>query len=272
MDVAILAGLPFLGLFLATFSSFIGTGGGFLFVPALLLLFPNEAPGNIAFITLMAVLANSLSGASAYGRFRRIDYRSGLILAVGIVPGAIAGAFTTSHLGRDLFQVVFGTLSVLLALYLLFLMERLQRPEKIAQNQGDRTITDVSGHVFTYRVRYDQGIIMALVIGFIGGMLGIGGGPLLVTGMVGFLGFPMQIAAGTSQFTLVLSALAGGLAHLSQVNFHDVWLRALLLVLGVAAGAQIGPRLAYRASPRPIQRVLAAAMILVGAWLIAGGL
>ena len=272
MNPAVLVSLPFLGLLLGGFGTFIGAGGGFLFVPMLLLLYPGEAPGALAAISLFAVVINSLSGAVAYGRLRRIDYKAGVILVIGMTPSAILGALTTRYLSRDLFQLAFGFLFIALAVYLFFLPGRASLSPNMAVGKGVRSLTDSAGRIFTYRIYYSYSIAVGFVIGFLGGLLGVGGGPFLVASMVGFLGFPAQVATGTSQFSLVLSTLAAVTTHLSDVSLRDVWLRAVLLAVGAVVGAQVGARLSYRSGSRLVVRALAVAILVVGAWLIQAAL
>ena len=267
-DHALLVALPFLALALGAFGTFTGTGGGFLFVPALLFLYPDEAPEAIVTISLTAVLANVLSGSLAYGRLRRIDYRSVLLMAVSMVPGAILGALTTTVLSRSLFQLVFGAVFIALALYLFLLPRQTGLAGAERTSSGSRSVTDVAGATFVYNVRRGASIGLAFGVGFLGGMLGIGGGSILVSSMVGFLGFPIQVAAGTSQLSLVLSTLSAVGTHLSHVSFQDIWLRALLLVLGAVVGGQLGARLSFRSTPRIAVRLLILAMVIVGFRLV----
>ncbi len=84
--------LAFIGLFIGAFGTLIGVAGGFLLVPILLFLYPQETPATITSITLTVAFFNALSGSIAYGRLRRIDYRSGLLFSLVAVPGAIIGA------------------------------------------------------------------------------------------------------------------------------------------------------------------------------------
>src|SRR5205823_13350244 len=74
------------------YGTLIGGGGGFLLVPFLLVTRPDLTPASITTISLGAVLFNGLSGALAYARLGRIDYRSGLIFAAATVPAAAVGA------------------------------------------------------------------------------------------------------------------------------------------------------------------------------------
>ena len=76
--------LPFLwlipmGFFTGAYGALIGAGGGFILVPALLILFPNEAPEIVTSISLAVVFFNALSGTIAYARSQRIDYKIGAI-------------------------------------------------------------------------------------------------------------------------------------------------------------------------------------------------
>ena len=269
MNEAVLVSLPFVGLLLGGLGTFMGTGGGFLFVPALLLLFPREEPGVIATISLVAVVVSALSGTVRYGHQSRIDYRTSLVLAMSMIPGAILGALTTNVLDRELFQFVFGALFMALAVYLFLLPSRSGgEGNAIPSKGGVRSLTDAVGRIFTYRVHRVSVMAVGFTVGFIGGMLGIGGGSILMTSMVGFLGFPAQVATGTSQFAIAVSSLAAVGTHLSHITPQEVWLQALLLAVGVGLGAQVGTWLSIRSDSRLIERSLAVAMVVVGAWLV----
>src|SRR6185295_1618467 len=66
-----------LGLLVGAFGTLIGAGGGFILVPILLLMYPNETSERIASISLAVVFFNAFSGSLAYARMKRIDYKSG---------------------------------------------------------------------------------------------------------------------------------------------------------------------------------------------------
>src|SRR5690349_25154318 len=85
-----------LGLAIGTFGTLIGAGGGFILVPILLILYPNEDTELISSISLAVVFFNALSGSWAYGRMIRIDYKYGIIFSVATIAGAILGAISTA--------------------------------------------------------------------------------------------------------------------------------------------------------------------------------
>src|SRR5699024_2942122 len=78
--------------FAGGYGTIVGAGGGFILVPALLLLF-NLSPAVAAGTGLVIVLINSLTGVVGYSRQKRIDYRTGLKIAIGAIPGSIFGVW-----------------------------------------------------------------------------------------------------------------------------------------------------------------------------------
>jgi uncharacterized membrane protein YfcA len=79
--VLVAAGFVALGFAIGTLGTLIGAGGGFILLPVLALLFPLEPTGTLTATSLAVVAANATSGAIAYGRQRRIDFRSGIAFA-----------------------------------------------------------------------------------------------------------------------------------------------------------------------------------------------
>ncbi|OGL47034.1 MAG: hypothetical protein A2161_17620 [Candidatus Schekmanbacteria bacterium RBG_13_48_7] len=112
--------LILLGFGVGTYGTFIGAGGGFVLVPVLLLLYPHENPEIITSISLAVVFFNALSGSWAYGRMKRIDYKSGLLFSIATVPGAILGALSTAYINRRLFDAILGILMIAGSIFLLF--------------------------------------------------------------------------------------------------------------------------------------------------------
>src|SRR6267142_5091519 len=107
-----------LGLAIGAFGTLIGAGGGFILVPILLIVYPNENTELITSISLAVVFFNALSGSFAYARMKRIDYKSGIIFSIATIPGAILGALSTAYVPRRAFDLIFGVLMIIAALFL----------------------------------------------------------------------------------------------------------------------------------------------------------
>jgi hypothetical protein len=240
------------GLGTGVLGTLTGAGGGFLIVPLLLLAYPAESTRVITSISLTLVFANALSGTIGYSQLRRIDYRKGMLFAAVGLPTAVLGALTAGLIPRGAFDFAFGVVLVGLALYLLL------------------AIRPVGHEPRTPRLSVPAVASLSSVISFFSSAFGIGGGFLQVPMMTELLGYPIQIAAGTSQFMLVFTAAAGSLTHLAMGEFEIGIRRTIALGIGVLIGAQIGARLSRRVSPTWVKRALAVCLLLVGARLAVG--
>jgi len=268
------AGFVALGFGIGTLGTLIGAGGGFILLPVLALLFPFEPTGTLTATSLAVVAANATSGAIAYGRQRRIDYRSGLAFAVATLPGSVGGALLARSIPRGPFDTAFAL--VLLALALVLLRTRAQQgpaaPEGRAWGRAPRTLVDAEGTVHRYHVELPLGIAISFVIGFASSLLGIGGGFIHVPALIAVLGFPVHIATATSHFVLAIMATVGTITHILAGDLVDVWPRSVYLAVGAVIGAQVGARLSTRVHGIVIVRLLAAALAIVALRLAAQGL
>jgi uncharacterized membrane protein YfcA len=255
------------GFALGAYGTLIGAGGGFLLVPLLLLLYPDDSPHTIATISLTVVFVNALSGSIAYARMRRIDYKSGLLFSTATVPGAIVGALATDRLPRRPFDLLVGVLMLAICVFLL------RRPSASVAGEGgrwvlQRRVVEADGTVHTYAYNPVLGVGVSLVVGFLSSLLGIGGGIIHVPVMANLLHFPVHVATATSHFTLAIMTLAGAIVHGFKGDFTGAFGRIVPLAIGVAAGAQAGALLARWVGGVWIIRALVAALAFVGVRLI----
>lgn len=267
---AVLLGL--LGVGVGAFGTIVGSGGGFILAPILLLLYPHDRPATLSAISLTAVFFNAVSGSSAYAHQRRIDYRSGLIFAAAALPGSVLGALAVSSVSRSVFDVAMAVVLVTLGVWLL-----LGEPgEGRTSPHGavHRVLTDRYGRTFAYDVPIGRGIAFSAVVGFASSFLGIGGGVIHVPLFVRVFGFPTHIATATSHFVLAIIAGSGTVTHILAGSFahgHGVR-RAIALSIGVVIGAQVGARLSLRISARIVELLLGGALIALSIRLFFAGL
>ena len=253
------------GFLVGVFGTLIGAGGGFILAPLLLLFYPGESPGIITCISLAVVFFNAASGSVAYARMKRIDYRTGLLFSLATVPGAILGAVTTTYIPRREFDLLFGVLMVLGALFLA-LRPRPGNgvPSKATQHGTTRTLTEADGTIHTYSFSSALGLSLSAVVGYLSSLLGTGGGIIHVPAMIRLLNFPVHIATATSHFILAIMALTGTLVHVVSGTFQHGVRRTVVLAVGVLVGAQVGAILSGKVKGDWIVRLLAVALALAG--------
>ena len=257
------------GLIIGAYGTVIGAGGGFLLVPLLLFLYPAETPETVTSISLAVVFFNALSGAVAYARQKRIDYRSGLIFSAATIPGAILGAVTTGYLSRWFFDALFGLLMVLTSVFLIARPAKRTVPDrKVQAQQFSRLVVEADGkeHRFSYNLSLGVGI--SLIVGYLSSLLGVGGGFIHVPALVHLLNFPVHIATATSHFILAVMTFTGTAVHVVNGTFSHGIRRTAALAVGVLIGAQVGARMSDRIHGDWIIRGLAVALGFVGLRLL----
>jgi uncharacterized membrane protein YfcA len=255
--------LLLVGLVVGAVGTLVGAGGGFLLVPVLLFLYPDDPPSVVTATSLAVVFVNAVSGSLAYAYQRRIDYRSGLILATATVPGSVVGALLTHRLPRGPFSLLFSLVLIGMAV-LLF-----RRPVARERTSGDpkaghqRVLVDRLGQIYVYSLPLAKAIPISAAIGLFSSLLGIGGGFIQVPVFILIFGFPTYVATATSQFMLAVMSFSGTLTHALAGDFGEAGRRTLILAPGVIVGAQFGAWLSRRMRPAAIARLLAVLLILV---------
>lgn len=262
-----------LGFAVGVYGTIVGAGGGFVLVPVLLLIYPDESQSELTSVSLAVVLLTAVSGSIAYARRRLIDYRTGLTFVLVAVPASFAGAYAVRFLPRSAFDVTFGALLIGMAIFVSIGLARGGRTMRTPVRGGRaivmRTMDRGDGAVSRYSYDVRQGLSMSGATGFVATMFGVGGGIIQVPVMATILRIPLDVAVATSQFMLIFVAAAGTSVHALAGVFSPVELaRAGLLGVGAVAGAQVGAMLSQRLSGTAVSRLLSAGLAVIGLRLV----
>jgi len=241
----------------------LGIGGGVFIVPALQ-LFPLSiefTPQMAAGTSLTMIVFKALSSTSGYARQKRIDYRIGLLLATTTIPGALVGAYLTEIIPTNVLILIF-------ALFILYVASRMMFEYSLggfkvfSRGKGWRCrLVDVDGNVFEYVANMTIGLPLSFLAGVSSGLLGIGGGALMVPILHFALCFPMHLAIATSVFTMVFTSISGVATHIYLGNVQFEY--ALILIVGVIFGAQIGAYISKRVSSKNLRRIFGIILVVV---------
>jgi uncharacterized membrane protein YfcA len=266
LEIALLVAL---GLVVGAYGTIIGAGGGFVLVPVLLFLYPEYGPEEVTAISLLVVFANSVSGSVAYAFQRRIDYRTALLFAACSLPGVVVGALLVPEVPERLFTGLFGIMLIALAVGSVRPRPMAIRTPLRGPGVLVRRVIDPEGRMYVYAYRMWQAAVLAVGIGFVSSLFGIGGGVIQVPAMIMLLHIPVQFATATSLLTL--SFMSGGATVVHAMNGsidHDQLEIAVALAVGAVPGAQIGAVLAGRIRGRYVLLLLAGAIGLLGIRLL----
>ena len=240
----------------------IGVGGGFLYVPILLLCgidFHTAATTSLVMLT-----AAQISALYIFFKSGLVDLRLALMLELPTMIGAFSGGMLSEHFNIGLLIILFACV--------LFLASYSMMQDQ-AELQGLGANLRLSSweweHEFRGQtVRIDLALIMPLTfaVGFTGGLLGLAGGWLKVPIMVLLLNIPMKVAVATSSLMVPLTGFAGFLGHSVLGHFEPKL--ALSLAVVTVIGAQIGSRMSIRTQSNLLRFIFAFVLSLVGLWMI----
>ncbi|WP_390217050.1 sulfite exporter TauE/SafE family protein [Halobacillus seohaensis] len=246
MDVLLLF---FIGLFSGAYGIMVGAGGGFIFVPALLLLF-QMSPAMAAGTGLLVVLINSVSGLYGYVRQHRIEYNIGIWLSLGAIPGSVIGVWLATIIPVNYFHGIFAIVLIGLGLFLFIKKAPVKTSDSLDGEEGKTSIPMFPMIGF--------GIVMGVVSTF----FGIGGGWLIVPVLIYLFKMSPHKATATSIFSLSLYSAVGVGIHLYYD--HIVWSTALIGGAGAFLGAQIGVYASNRVSGKLLIQLLSILLIIIG--------
>ncbi len=234
----------FVGFATGYLSGQFGLGGGLIATPGLRLVLKTSAAIALG-TTLPIALPSAISGSLNYARRRLVDWK----LATYLIPpglfGVLAGAILTAFVPTDLLLLL--TAIIIFFLGLPYLVSKRTGPLR-AKPATEAPIA----------------IAIGAAAGFLGGLLGLGGGFLLIPGMTGLLGKPLKEAFGTSLVAVAALAIPGTLVHyyLGHINLAVM----ALLVMGSMPGAYVGSRVAIAMNEKLLRTLFGAFLMAVAVY------
>ncbi|MBN8997657.1 MAG: sulfite exporter TauE/SafE family protein [Rhizobiales bacterium] len=250
-------------------SGLFGVGGGFLLTP--LLIFSGIPPVVSVATVASQIVASSASAALSYWRRRMIDMKLATILMLSGIVGTLIGVVVFNML-RSLGQldliVSIAYVTLLGAIGVLMLNEavrailnaRAGRPATLRRPGQHSWI-----HGLPLKMRFKRSKLyvsaipvvgLGIAIGFLGALLGIGGGFILVPALIYLLRVPTNLVIGTSLVQIVATMSVATVLHSTTNQSVDIVL-AIILMVGGVIGAQFGARVGQNIRGDQLRALLA---------------
>ncbi|MEX2620817.1 MAG: sulfite exporter TauE/SafE family protein [Egibacteraceae bacterium] len=213
----------------------LGGGGSILAVPAL--VYGLHQPMAQAVPTSLLVVGVS-AAAGAVPKLRTGDIRWAVAAVFGGagIATAFAGSWLNHRLPETALLAGFAVLMGVVGVHML---------------RGAGPPTESRAHPLSSGRMFSVGAA-GVVVGFLTGLFGVGGGFVIVPALVLILGLPMKAAIATSLVVIVVNSVAGLVAHLGQSTI-DLATAASFTAGGVLA-ALAGSRLSRAADDRRLTR------------------
>ncbi len=260
---------------------------GLVSVP-LLVVFLGIPVHQAAATNLFQTFFTAISGAMTHHRLGNVRLRLAAPLVAGSLLGAPLGALAALALPDSTLRAAFliALLGVAASLARRTILgprphspvrpaksfardEEAQAAVAGAQAAWRRWLAPIEGshRGRHYRVTIPAAVGLGAGIGFISGLLGIGGGFLIAPLTTGLLGIPVHLALGTGLLVIAANGAFGAAPHAAAGTV--LWLTGTLLAMGGAIGAAIGSQISHRLPERALTGLFLIVVIAV-AWRLAG--
>ncbi|MBQ6794620.1 MAG: sulfite exporter TauE/SafE family protein [Clostridia bacterium] len=243
--------IKFIVCFLAGAGAGIGTGfagmsAAAAISPVLIAFLGMEAYEAVGIALASDVLASGVS-AYTYGKNKNLDIRNGIVMMITVLIFTSVGSYVSSLVE----STTMGSFSVIMTMLLgvKFILKPVMTTKEAMEKVSKRD-------------QIIRSVISGVMIGFICGFVGAGGGMMMLLILTSVLGYELKTAVGTSVFVMAFTALTGSLSHFVIGGMPDLWC-LLFCVLSTLLWARIAARIANKAKPETLNRVVGVVLVVI---------
>ena len=232
-----------------------GLGTGFAGMSAaavispMLITFLHMDPYMAVGIALSSDVLASAVSAYTYGKNKNLDIKNGEIMMCSVLAFTVVGSFIASLVPSR----TMGGFSTVMTFFLgvKFIVKPVMTTKESMQ-------------AVSAKKRAIQSIICGILIGFICGFVGAGGGMMMLLILTSVLGYELKTAVGTSVFIMTFTALTGAVSHFAIGGSPD-WMVWTLCVVFTFIWARIAAVFANKAEPKTLNRATGVVLVILGA-------
>ena len=241
----------FAGLGAGLGTGFAGMSAAAVISPMLIVLLGIPAYEAVGIALASDVLASAVS-AYTYGKNKNLDIKNGLVMMVTVLLFTLFGSWIASLVPNS----TMGGMSVFMTFLLgvKFIVKPVMTTKEAMEevSPGKRVV---------------QAILSGMVVGFICGFVGAGGGMMMLLILTGVLGYELKTAVGTSVFIMAFTALTGSVSHFVIGGMPDLKILGMCMLFTLL-WARIAAVFANKASAKTLNRVVGVVLVVLGAGIM----
>lgn len=232
-----------------------GLGTGFAGMSAaavispMLITFLHMNPFMAVGIALSSDVLASAVSAYTYGKNKNLDVKNGSIMMMTVLVFTVIGSYLSSLVP----STTMGSFSVVMTFFLG--IKFIVRPVMTTKE----AMNSVSA-----KKRAVQSVLCGMIIGFICGFVGAGGGMMMLLILTSVLGYELKTAVGTSVFIMAFTAFTGAASHFAIGGKLDFLVMGLCIIF-TFIWARIAALFANKAQPKTLNRATGLVLVVLGA-------
>lgn len=232
-------------------TGFAGMSAAAVISPMLITFLGLPAYEAVGIALASDVLASAVS-AYTYGKNKNLDIKNGVVMMVTVLGFTLFGSYIASLVPNT----TMGSFSVVMTLFLgiKFIVKPVMT-------------TRESMETVSRKKRMIQSVVCGVIVGFICGFIGAGGGMMMLLILTSVLGYELKTAVGTSVFIMTFTAFTGALSHFAIGGMPDIWC-LIFCVIFTLLWARIGAKFANKASTATLNRATGVVLAVLGAAIL----
>ncbi len=232
-------------------TGFAGMSAAAVISPMLITFLGLPAYEAVGIALASDILASAVS-AYTYGKNKNLDIKNGLVMMAAVLLFTLFGSYIASLVPN----ATMGSFSVFMTL--LLGIKFIVKPVMTTKESMEA----VSG-----KKRMIQSVICGIIVGFICGFIGAGGGMMMLLILTSVLGYELKTAVGTSVFIMAFTAFTGAVSHFAIGGMPDLWC-LIFCVASTLLWARMAAKFANRASAVTLNRATGVVLAVLGAAIL----
>ena len=232
-------------------TGFAGMSAAAVISPMLITFLGLPAYEAVGIALASDILASAVS-AYTYGKNKNLDIKNGLVMMAAVLLFTLFGSYIASLVPN----ATMGSFSVFMTL--LLGIKFIVKPVMTTKESMEA----VSG-----KKRMIQSVICGIIVGFICGFIGAGGGMMMLLILTSVLGYELKTAVGTSVFIMAFTAFTGAVSHFAIGGMPYLWC-LIFCVASTLLWARIAAKFANRASAVTLNRATGVVLAVLGAAIL----
>ena len=232
-------------------TGFAGMSAAAVISPMLITFLGMEPYIAVGIALASDVLASAVS-AYTYGKNKNLDIKNGLVMMISVLCFTLVGSYVSSLVP----STTMGGFSTVMTLILG--IKFIVRPVMTTKSAREGV---------SRKKQIIQSIVSGILVGFICGFVGAGGGMMMLLILTSVLGYELKTAVGTSVFIMTFTAFTGSVSHFAIGGMPDMFC-LICCILSTLLWARIAAKFANKSSPIVLNRVTGVVLAVLGAAIV----